>query len=72
MIKTTITYQGALRTMAEHGPKRRIGVLEVDIHVPIKVSENDQMKLEHVARTCPVYQSLHPDIELPTTFRWGV
>ena len=135
MVKTTVTYQGELRTAAEHGPSgtqlltdapvdnngkgqsfsptdlvgtalgsciltmmgivaerigvdlskavanvekimvaaptRRIGELKVHIVVPNKVSEKDQIKLEHVALTCPVHQSLHPDIKLPITFEWG-
>ena len=52
-------------------PTRRIGELKVHIVVPNKVSEKDQIKLEHVALTCPVHQSLHPDIKLPITFEWG-
>jgi putative redox protein len=135
MVKTTITYQGGLRTAAQHGPsgaafqtdapvdnngkgesfsptdlvgaalgsciltimgivaermgvdltgatasveksmvaepKRRIGALKAHIIVPAKVSESDQRKLERAALTCPVHQSLHPDIHAPITFEWG-
>jgi len=135
MVKTSITYQGELRSEAEHGPsgtkiqtdapvdnngrgesfsptdlvgtalgsciltimgilaerlgadmvgavatveksmvaepKRRIGALKVHIRVPSEVSESHQIKLEHAALTCPVHQSLHPDIKLPITFEWG-
>jgi len=135
MVKTTITYQGELRTEAQHGPsgaqfhtdapvdnngkgqsfsptdlvgtalgsciltvmgivaarigadltkavaevektmvadpKRRVGALKVHVIVPSPVSESDREKLEQVARTCPVYESLHPDIKMPITFEWG-
>lgn len=136
MVKTTITYQGGLRTEAQHGPSgaqfhtdapvdnngkgqsfsptdlvgtalgsciltvmgifaerigvdlsnavanvektmvadptRRIGALEVQIIVPNEVSEEDREKLEHVARTCPVYESLNSEIKMPITFEWSV
>lgn len=135
MVKTTVTYQGGLRTAAKHGPsgaafhtdapvdnngkgesfsptdlvgtalsscmltimgiaadrlgvdltdatarvektmvanpKRRIGALKVHIIVPATVSDKDQKTLERAALTCPVHQSLHPDIELPVTFEWA-
>jgi hypothetical protein len=27
--------------------------------------------LEHAALTCPVHQSLHPDVEKPVNFHWS-
>ena len=135
MVKTTITYQGGLRTAAQHGPsgakfhtdapvdnngkgesfsptdlvgtalgsciltmmgivaermgvdlsgaaanvektmvadpKRRIGELKLHVTLPVNLPEKDQRKLEHIALTCPVHKSLHPDIKLPITFEWG-
>ena len=135
MVKTTITYQGGLRTAAQHGPsgaefqtdapvdnngkgesfsptdlvgaalgsciltimgivaermgvdlagaratvektmvadpKRRIGALTVHLSLPADVSETDRKKLERAALTCPVHQSLHPDINAPIEFGWG-
>lgn len=56
-------------------PTRRIGKLTVTISVPAAIastlSAGDRTKLENAAHTCPVHQSLHPDIEVPVTFRWG-
>ncbi len=56
-------------------PTRRIGKLTVTITIPDKIagmlSVEDRTKLEKAAHTCPVHQSLHPDIEAPVTFRWG-
>lgn len=50
---------------------RRISRLTVQIHVPQAVSDENRLRLERAARTCPVHKSLHPDIETPITFTWG-
>lgn len=52
-------------------PARRIGRLEVEIHVPKVLSQAERCQLENAARTCPVKQSLHPDIEVPIRFCWA-
>ena len=52
-------------------PPRRIERLTVKIHMPHAVSEENQLKLERAAHTCPVEKSLHPDVELPISFVWG-
>lgn len=56
-------------------PTRRIGKLLVTITIPsnaaAKLSAADRTKLENAAHTCPVHQSLHPDIQAPVTFCWG-
>jgi putative redox protein len=51
-------------------PVRRIHRLSVKIHVPHAVSVENRLKLERAAHTCPVHQSLHPDIEKPIEFVW--
>ena len=52
-------------------PVRRIERLAVTIHVPQAVSDEHRRRLEHAAHTCPVYQSLHPDVQMPIAFAWG-
>lgn len=56
-------------------PTRRIGKLTVTISIPAEkaslLSATDRSKLENAAHTCPVHQSLHPDIEVPVIFQWG-
>lgn len=52
-------------------PPRKVQRLTVQIHVPHAVSEENRLKLERAAHTCPVAKSLHPDIEIPITFSWG-
>jgi len=52
-------------------PYRRIGRLAVTVHMPHKLSDDNQRRLENAAHTCPVHRSLHPDVEAPITFTWG-
>jgi putative redox protein len=52
-------------------PPRRIERLDVKIHVPQAVSEENRQKLERAAHTCPVHRSLHPDVQAPIAFTWG-
>jgi len=52
-------------------PIRRIGQLTVTIHVPHDLAEDDRKRLEHAAHSCPVHKSMHPDVQMPVTFKWG-
>ena len=52
-------------------PVRRIGRLAVSINVPQKLSPDDQKRLENALLACPVYRSIHPDIDVPITFNWA-
>lgn len=49
---------------------RRIGKLEVVFQVPLPADHPHRAMLEQAALSCPVKQSLHPDIELPITWNW--
>lgn len=49
---------------------RRISCIEVDLYLP-KLSEKDAKILERVANTCPVHQSLHPDLDKQIRFHWN-
>lgn len=51
-------------------PVRRIARLSVEIHIPLAASHPHKEALERAAMTCPVHQSLHPDVEIPVIFRW--
>lgn len=51
-------------------PVRRIGRLVVDLAFPPGVPEEARSTLEHTARTCPVRQSIHPEIELELRIEW--
>lgn len=134
MVKIQVTYQGALRTVARHGPSdtqlitdapvdnhgkgesfsptdlvatalgtcmltvmgiyaqrheiditnasvvvekemtavpvRRIARLSVEIQMPLSGDHPQREILERTALTCPVMESLHPDVEKPVRFVW--
>jgi putative redox protein len=53
-------------------PLRRIGVLTVEITVPRPTTEEQQRKLRDAAMACPVHRSMHPDVQMPVTFKFGV
>jgi len=38
--------------------------------MPRAMGEQDQLKLERAAHTCPVARSLHPDVEQVVEFTW--
>ena len=49
---------------------RRIVKLEVTIEMPLVTNHPNKELLENAALSCPVHQSLHPDIEVPITWCW--
>lgn len=52
-------------------PLRRVGRLEVAIDLPATVEPGYRPALEAAAHTCPVERSLHPDIKVDVSFRYG-
>jgi uncharacterized OsmC-like protein len=52
-------------------PVRRIAQLVCEIVVPLPATHPRREALEHAALTCPVMQSLLPEIEKPVTFVWS-
>ena len=56
------------KTMASN--PRRISKIEVVLNFPFEADNKTKKVLEHIANTCPVNQSLHPDIERDITFNW--
>ena len=49
---------------------RRVGRLEVIMNMSIAESEKNRIILERVAMNCPVFLSLHPEIEKVITINW--
>lgn len=50
---------------------RRIGEIHIAITMPRNnFSENEKTMLENTARTCPVMQSIHPDIKTDLQITW--
>lgn len=52
---------------------RRIGGINLTFHIPegLQLNQKQQTILENAAHTCPVFYSIHPDIEVSTTFKWN-
>ena len=51
---------------------RRISALNLTFHFPENFTANKQQQsmLEDIAMTCPVKQSIHPEIKLDVQFNW--
>lgn len=49
---------------------RRISRIEVQLELPAAANDKERKILENTGMTCPVHQSLHPDIERDITFSW--
>lgn len=49
---------------------RRISKIAVQVSLPSGVEQKSRAILENAAKTCPVYHSLHPDIEKDIQFNW--
>ena len=51
---------------------RRVSKIKIDFAFPSSLKPDDKQKqiLENAAHTCPVAKSIHPDIEVETTFNW--
>lgn len=49
---------------------RRISKIKIAFKVPFGADEKERKILENAAKTCPVFMSLHPDIEKELSFQW--
>ncbi len=52
-------------------PPRRISVLHLEIFCPYVFTEEETQTLIQAVETCPVKQSLHPEISQEFVFHWG-
>lgn len=57
------------KVMADDMP-RRIAQLPVRIEIPMEESSPLKVLMVNAALTCPVHQSLHPDIKVPIDWCW--
>ncbi len=51
-------------------PIRRIARLDAEITLPLPANHPQREALERAALTCPVHQSLHPEVQKPVRFIW--
>jgi putative redox protein len=49
-------------------PVRRIGSISVVFHMAPGIPPEKRVLLETAAHSCPVYKSLHPDVQTPVQF----
>ncbi len=50
---------------------RRIGKIEVVLNIPnIGLDDNTKMIMQKIGDNCPVMKSLHPDLQVQTTYNW--
>lgn len=49
---------------------RMISKIIIDFQMNISTDDKNKTILERAAHTCPVYLSLHPDIQKEVTFNW--
>jgi len=49
---------------------RRIVKLPVQIWMPIELGVEDRSTVERIVKNCPVFKSIHPDIQAPVTIYW--
>jgi uncharacterized OsmC-like protein len=61
-----------LKTMAAN--PRRVSRLDLTFHFPagFEATEAQRKELEDIAWTCPVKESIHPEINLNVVFNWPV
>jgi putative redox protein len=52
-------------------PVRRIARLTTELRLTVPKDHPHREALERAALTCPVHQSLHPDVEKPVNFVWA-
>lgn len=51
---------------------RKIASLKVELKLPANIPVDYRNKLEHIAMTCPVHRSIHPDVLMPISFDWSL
>ncbi|MBC7384888.1 MAG: OsmC family protein [Cryobacterium sp.] len=69
--RDSIAFEGASaeveKEMASSSP-RRIESLKLKITLPTSIPADYRSKIEHVAHSCPVSKSLHPELKIPIEF----
>lgn len=68
-----VDFTGATAEVVKHmqADPRRISKIEIQFDMKISVDEKTRTILERIAMTCPVYLSLHPEIEKIVHFNWN-
>ena len=67
-----VDFTGSTASVTKHmqAEPRKISGIDVTFEMSIAADEKTRTILERTALTCPVYLSLHPDIEKTIIFNW--
>jgi|SRR5690606_34139406 len=67
-----VDFTGSTAEVTKHmqSEPRKISKVEIRFQMALAADEKTRSILERTAMTCPVYLSLHPDIEKEITFIW--
>ena len=57
------------KEMSKDSP-RRIVKLAMRVRMPKGIKAEHRKTLEHIGENCPVFKSLHPDVQVPLTFTY--
>lgn len=71
-LQVTLDGSTAMVTKTMASDPRRISKIEIVMQLPANIGHKHQKILENTGYTCPVHQSLHPDIEKEIEFKWGL
>ena len=69
-LKIILDGSSALVTKTMASEPRRISKIEIVLRLPSGLSHKQQKILENTGNSCPVFQSLHPNIEIGIDYRW--
>ncbi len=69
-LELTGAYAEVTKVMASN--PRRISGIEVTLYLSSAIEEKVRDLLERVGNTCPVLQSIHPDIETVIRYHWDL
>ena len=69
-VDLTNSYAEITKHMAAN--PRRISKVEVRLRLPASISEKHQKILENTGNTCPVIQSINPDIIKELNYQWDL
>ena len=71
--KKGIDLQGMSGSVEKHmlSNPRRIGKLVIEITIPLLIENDDKKVIETAGLNCPVFKSIHPDLEKIVTFNYS-
>lgn len=70
-INVDMTGTTATVTKSMSSQPRRISKIEVVMSLPFEADQKTKTILENTGNTCPVFNSLHPDIEIVIDYQWS-